>query len=402
MDQADAESSESLSEYKMKLNCVYCGRVFRISAEQLGGQGRCPHCHEIIYLPKAESPGPLSTEAQPLGQSSSSHYLVAIGATVLLHLLLLIVLGFLSWGNQHAIFASGAVRVKIGRPTPRANPTQDQRQWQPSPAASVTDVPVESLQEALTQVDLSAFSQSQSASETQMESFQSNDLSALISGTEALEADLSEDFGALLNRLKKDGLDVVITFDSTGSMTGEIDQVKSRIRRIGKTLFELIPQTRISICTYRDQNDRYVVKGLPLSRNLDEIQQFLDDVTAGGGEDNPESVDEGLRWAIRENRFQASARKVVLLFGDAPPHDNRLQDCLDLAAEFHQQQGGIVSTVTCHSNQQLEAFQQIARLGGGESFLTRDEREIVSRLVVLVFGSQHQEKVLEAFRLLDR
>lgn len=387
----------------MKLNCVYCGRVFTIAAQQLGGQGRCPHCHEIVYLPKADSNSTTPLDSQtPLGQSSSTHYLVAVAAAILLHLLLLIVLGFLSWGNTRPTFANDSVRVKIGRPTPRANPTQDVRQQQPSAAASVADVPVDALQQALNPIEIPSFSQENTSSETQIESFQANDLAALISGTEALEADLSEDFGALLNRLKKDGLDVVITFDSTGSMTGEIDQVKSRIRRIGKTLFELIPQTRISICTYRDQQDRYVVKGLPLSRNLDEIQQFLNGITAGGGEDNPEAVDEGLRWAIQQNRFHPSARKVILLFGDAPPHNNRLQDCLQLAADFQQQQGGIISTVTCRSRARLESFEQIAQFGGGESFLTRDEREIVSRLIILVFGSQHQDKVLKAFQLLER
>lgn len=385
----------------MKLNCVYCGRVFTISAQQLGGQGRCPHCQEIIYLPKADSPT-VPVDTQSLNQTSSSQYLVAIGAAILLHLILLIALGLFSWGSNQQIFATNEVRVKIGRPTPRANPTQDVREFQPMPAAAVSEVPVEILQEALTAVDVSQFSSDQAASETQLESLQTNDLSALISGTEALDTDLSEDFGALLSRLKKDGLDVVITFDSTGSMTGEIEQVKTQIRRIGKTLLEMIPQTRISICTYRDRNDRYVVKGLPLSRNLDQIQQFLNGISAGGGDDNPEAVDEGLNWAIHENRFQPSARKVILVFGDAPPHDDRLEDCLRLAADFHQQQGGIVSTVTCRASQPLESFQQIARLGGGETFLTRDEREIVSRLIVLVFGSQHQEKVLEAFRLLDR
>lgn len=385
----------------MKLNCVYCGRVFTISAQQLGGQGRCPHCREIVYLPKADSPTTLS-DPQSLSQSSSSQYMVAIGAAVFLHLILLILLGLLSWGSGETTFANSSVRVKIGRPSPKANPTQDVREFQPTPASSVTDIPLEAMQEALTAVDLQSFSQSDAASDTQMESFQTNDLSALISGTEALEADLSEDFGALLNRLKKDGLDVVITFDSTGSMTGEIDQVKNRIRRIGKTLFEMIPQTRISICTYRDKNDRYTVKGLPLTRNLDQIQDYLNQISAGGGDDNPEAVDEGLSWAIGENNFNPTARKVVLVFGDAPPHANRLERCLKLAAAFHQNEGGIVSTVTCRGSQRLEEFERIAQFGGGEAFLTRDEREIVSRLIVLVFGSQHQEKVLEAFKLLER
>ena len=48
-------------------------------------------------------------------------------------------------------------------------------------------------------------------------------------------------------------------------MGGEIDQVKRQIERIGQTLMTLIPKTRISVCTYRDKGDEYVVKGLPLT-----------------------------------------------------------------------------------------------------------------------------------------
>ena len=43
----------------------------------------------------------------------------------------------------------------------------------------------------------------------------------------------------------------------------------------------------------------------------------------------------------------------------------------------------------------------IARLGGGESYLTRNEREIMTQLIVLVFGSEHRKKVIEAFDLMN-
>ena len=94
-------------------------------------------------------------------------------------------------------------------------------------------------------------------------------------------------------------------------------------------------------------------------------------------------------------------RKVILLFGDAPPHDSELALCLRVASDFHGQKQGVVSTVTCRSFRKLPAFVQIAEVGGGESFLTTDERQIMTQLMVLVFGSRHRAKVLEAFKLLD-
>jgi Mg-chelatase subunit ChlD len=213
-------------------------------------------------------------------------------------------------------------------------------------------------------------------------------------------SDDDRDFGKLVERLQRDGLDIVITFDSTGSMDAEIRQVKARIERIGGALFRLIPKTRISICTYRDVGDAYVVQGLRLSDNLAKVSEYLDGISAEGGGDTPEAVDQGLRWAIEQNEFRPNARKVVLLFGDAPPHPSEKKDCLNLAASFRRQQNGSVSTVTCHSDRPLPDFVEIAQAGGGEAFLTRHEREIMSQLMVLVFGSEHRDKVIEALDLL--
>ena len=36
------------------------------------------------------------------------------------------------------------------------------------------------------------------------------------------------------------------------------------------------------------------------------------------------------------------------------------------------------------------------------SFLTSDTRQIMTQLLVLVFGSKYRDKVIEAFKLLDR
>ena len=205
----------------------------------------------------------------------------------------------------------------------------------------------------------------------------------------------------LLQSLRRDGLDIVLTFDSTGSMQGEIDQVKGQIRRLGSTLLTLVPKARISICTYRDQGDAYVVRGLPLTNDIQQIESYLSEVRAGGGGDAPEAVHEGLRWSIEQNSFRPRARKVILVFGDAPPHQEYLPTCLRLASDFHGMQKGIVSTVTCRAPRQLREFVEIAEVGGGEAFLTADERQIMTQLIVLVFGSRHRAKVLEAFELLE-
>jgi Mg-chelatase subunit ChlD len=228
--------------------------------------------------------------------------------------------------------------------------------------------------------------------ENLFEFLSANDSQSLASG--------DEDFEKIVSRLNRDGLDIVITFDSTGSMQGEIDQVKGQIQRLGSVLFELIRKTRIGICTYRDGGDAYVVQGHPLTDNLTEIVLYLEKISAAGGGDEPEAVDAGLQWAC-EQKFRRAARKVVLLFGDAPPRPNRSLVCQKISSDFRKQ-GGIVSTVTCRNSRRLDDFIKIAQSGGGEAFLTSHEQEIMAQLMVLVFGSQHRAKVIQAFDLLER
>ncbi len=50
----------------------------------------------------------------------------------------------------------------------------------------------------------------------------------------------------------------------------------------------------------------------------------------------------------------------------------------------------------------MEEFYEIAAAGGGEAFISENQREIMQQLMVLVFGSAHKEKVLQAFDLLEK
>lgn len=78
------------------------------------------------------------------------------------------------------------------------------------------------------------------------------------------------------------------------------------------------------------------------------------------------------------------------------PHHKDLGTCRSTATGFHSRHRGIVSTVTCPRQDDqptLKEFDQIARAGGGESYLSADSSRIVNELLVLVFGSKHRDNV---------
>ena len=385
----------------MKIVCIHCGGEFSIKADDLGGTGFCPHCKGEIALPKpagqpAEAPPP---RGRPLAWLDGS---ISGLASLVIHMTIFLVVAL--WQIDGGTGGAGEGEdVLIG-----LLPTQELSE-SPDEQLSAAEVQKEQASDLETMIEVEAPTTAAAASSD-------GDLSLSTpspSGGEAGGFDLGNvqigsvggggggSWDGMIGQLRRSGLDIVLCFDSTGSMSGEIAQVKKQIQRIGQTLTTLVPKARISICTYRDEGDEFVAKGLPLTGSIQDVSDYLDRISAGGGGDHPEAVDEGLYWSVSQNNFRPSARKVILLFGDAPPHPEKLKRALEIAGDFRGKSKGIVSTITCQSDTPMPEFYEIAAAGGGEAFLTTDQRQIMSQLMVLVFGSRHRDKVLEAFKLLE-
>ncbi|MBI2479227.1 MAG: VWA domain-containing protein [Planctomycetia bacterium] len=387
----------------MQLSCVHCGKQFTISVDQLGGTGRCPHCRGEIRLPKAEDPNE-PAEQQPVEHNSWWENTVSGLASLVFHLVLILIFALIKFGGQSG--EGLAEDVLIGElPSVQIGDAQDEelsQEEQPKSDESAEELdemlevepPIEPTTDSFADEQLAIVSPSTSGGDSG-----SFDLGTMTVGGGSMAGGGWDGF---LQNLRRNGLDIVITFDSTGSMGGEIREVKEQIKRIGGTLLKMVPKARISICTYRDNGDEYVVEGLPLTSEITEIDEYLAGISADGGGDEPEAVQEGLRWAVNNNQFRTNARKMLLLFGDAPPHPQDHGTCLSIASDFQREHGGIVSTVTCRRRTRLDEFIEIAEMGGGEAFLTSDERQIMEQLIVLVFGSKFRSKVLEAFEMMER
>jgi len=384
----------------MQLSCVHCGKTFTITKDQLGGRGRCPHCHGDIQLPQAENGA--TEEALPVTPPSRWwENSVSALVSVVFHMLLMLILALITYDAYRGEGLGEDVMIGELFTDLLSDAQEDELSLEDE-----TTEPAEEEFDELLEVEISI------DPTTDVRAEELTEIPFSSGGGERMGFEWQPTAGGgsmgggggwdgLLQQLRRSGLDIVITFDSTSSMDREISQVKAQISRIGGTLMKLVPKSRISICTYRDRGDAYVVRGLPLTNDIAAIDQYLAGVGSDGGGDMPEAVHEGLQWSVKNNRFRSTARKVILLFGDAPPHRQFLDDCLRTAADFHNQNQGIVSTVTCQKPFQLSEFEKIAKVGGGESFLTSDERQIMTQLLVLVFGSRHRAKVMEAFELME-
>lgn len=118
-------------------------------------------------------------------------------------------------------------------------------------------------------------------------------------------------------------LDLLFLVDATGSMSDEIDKLKSSMADVAAQIDSLPerPSVRYGLVSYRDRGDAYRVRLHPFTSHLSRFQRDLSRLRAGGGGDYPESLNEALHRSLNEMDWTDSdAVRLIVLVADAPPH----------------------------------------------------------------------------------
>lgn len=117
-------------------------------------------------------------------------------------------------------------------------------------------------------------------------------------------------------------LDLMFTVDATGSMSDEIQYLKSELENIITRIDSSITSKRIALTFYRDVNDDFLVRDFDFSSNIKDVKKNLLKQHANGGGDYEEAVEVALEKSLAMSwRDNATARLMFLLL-DAPPHLN--------------------------------------------------------------------------------
>src|SRR5579872_7141630 len=93
-------------------------------------------------------------------------------------------------------------------------------------------------------------------------------------------------------------VDVVFSFDTTGSMYPCLTQVRRKVKQTVTRLAEEIPGIHIGIIAhgdYCDRNSTYVTRRLDLTNDVDALCKFVETVAPTGGGDAPECYELVLR-----------------------------------------------------------------------------------------------------------
>ncbi len=124
--------------------------------------------------------------------------------------------------------------------------------------------------------------------------------------------------------ISKKGIDLVISFDTTGSMYPCLSQLRRKVQESIRKLFREIPDLRVGIIAHGDYYDSvvpssYVVKALDLTTDQSKICNFVQTVGKTYGGDAPECYELVLHEA-RGLTWKAGKAKAFVLIGDDVPH----------------------------------------------------------------------------------
>ncbi|MBX3550076.1 MAG: VWA domain-containing protein [Xanthobacteraceae bacterium] len=173
-------------------------------------------------------------------------------------------------------------------------------------------------------------------------------------------------------RAAKPIVEVAFVLDTTGSMSGLIENAKRKIWSIATAIVDANPdaEVRMALVAYRDIGDEYVTKKFDLTVDIQGLYAELLKFRAQGGGDWPESVNEALDVAVTKLNWtqDSGVRKIVFLVGDAPPHMDYKQDRkYSEVVKDARARGIIVNAVQAGPARDTERFwREIAQLGDGK------------------------------------
>ncbi|MGB5097936.1 MAG: vWA domain-containing protein [Porticoccaceae bacterium] len=231
----------------------------------------------------------------------------------------------------------------------------------------------------------------------------------------------TQGFAAYVQGLRETGLDVVFVVDTTGSMDWVLNEARAHMIDIVDAVRLLVPVSRFGVVAYRDYDSPgYVTHLQPLTFSLNKLTRFLGVLTAEGGGDLPEAVAAGLEVGVAKAGWRLRARKVIILIGDAPPHEGELRHALSLARQFATDGGqlsaldvsddanpalieAVVGRPVDHNrfrNKPMYDFQQLAEAGGGIATTMAGDVRITKQLMSLILGGRFASEaglLLEGF-----
>jgi len=184
-------------------------------------------------------------------------------------------------------------------------------------------------------------------------------------------------------------VDVVLTIDTTGSMSDDIAAVKASSSSLVQELAAGGGDWRVAVVTYRDHPDAENPGDYPsrlelaFSSNVAAIQAAIDSIVVDGGGDESETVLSGIQLAV-DQPWRDGAKKAIIVLGDAPPKNPEpitgLTSGMVIQAALNVDPAEIYPVLVNPDTELMIAAEELARGTGGQVLETADAGTVVGTL----------------------
>ena len=115
-------------------------------------------------------------------------------------------------------------------------------------------------------------------------------------------------------------LELVISFDDTGSMSSVRRLVRNNITKLVDEVFKHVPTIRIGIIIHNDYCDHDTIQFMDLTDDKSKIKSFVERDSSCGGGDSPECYELAINH-FHEKISWISPKRIAMLIGDEVPHE---------------------------------------------------------------------------------
>lgn len=193
---------------------------------------------------------------------------------------------------------------------------------------------------------------------------------------------------------KPEPIDLVISFDTTGSMFPCLAEVRRKVDETAKRLFREIPNLRIGIVAHGDycDTDIYVTKHLQLTNDANAVSYFVKNVEPTYGGDAPECYELVLHEVANQMDWTPGSKRVLAMIGDEVPHaPAHNPKRLDWRVELGRltELGVLVHGVQAMNRHSATSFyQEMASRSGGAHLSLAQFNEATEMLLAMAYHQQ--------------
>eukprot|EP00117_Sycon_ciliatum_P017077 scpid37354/ scgid5201/ Polyubiquitin; Ubiquitin; Ubiquitin-related len=199
-------------------------------------------------------------------------------------------------------------------------------------------------------------------------------------------------------------VDVVFSFDTTGSMYSCLAEVRRQVSATVERLLQDIPNIQIGIIAhgdYCDYSSKYVLKLIDLTKETEKIVDFVNNVPSTGGGDCPECYE----WVLVKAQtlsWRPNSAKALVVIGDALPHPagytdqdiswrQELLTLKDMGVKVYGVQA-------LNQTQSIPFYKELARVTGGKYLKFANFSLITDMFLAVCYGASCPQQ-LQAYQL---